>query len=84
MAKRYGSPGEGVLTVDAIDFQVRAGEVFGPRGPNGAGKTTTIHMLTCLMTQPDAGEPRCGGWIWHASRNGTATVAFLALSFDYA
>ena len=25
-----------------VDFELRAGEVFGLHGPNGAGKTTTI------------------------------------------
>ncbi|MDQ6744551.1 MAG: ABC transporter ATP-binding protein [Actinomycetota bacterium] len=28
-----------------VDFQVRAGEVFGLLGPNGAGKTTTVEIL---------------------------------------
>ncbi len=28
-----------------IDFEIRAGEVFGLLGPNGAGKTTTIEIL---------------------------------------
>jgi ABC-2 type transport system ATP-binding protein len=31
--------------VAGIDFEVRAGEVFGFLGPNGAGKTTTIEIL---------------------------------------
>jgi ABC-2 type transport system ATP-binding protein len=28
-----------------IDFEIRAGEVFGLLGPNGAGKTTTVEIL---------------------------------------
>src|SRR3977135_2948639 len=31
-----------------IDFEVRAGEVFGLLGPNGAGKTTTVEILEGL------------------------------------
>jgi ABC-2 type transport system ATP-binding protein len=31
--------------VRGIDFEIRAGEVFGLLGPNGAGKTTTIEIL---------------------------------------
>ena len=34
--------------VDAIDLDIRRGEIFGLLGPNGAGKTTTILMLLGL------------------------------------
>ena len=34
--------------VRGVDFEVRAGEVFGLLGPNGAGKTTTIEILEGL------------------------------------
>ena len=34
--------------VKGIDFEVRAGEVFGLLGPNGAGKTTTVEILEGL------------------------------------
>jgi ABC-2 type transport system ATP-binding protein len=37
--------------VKGIDFEVRAGEVFGLLGPNGAGKTTTIEILEGLRTR---------------------------------
>jgi ABC-2 type transport system ATP-binding protein len=50
----------GVLAVDHIDFQVRAGEIFGLVGPDGAGKTTTLRMLAGLMT-PDEGAATVAG-----------------------
>ena len=41
LVKRFGD----VTAVAGIDFEVRAGEIFGFLGPNGAGKTTTINTL---------------------------------------
>jgi len=35
--------------VDAVDFEVRKGEVFGLLGPNGSGKSTTIKMILGLL-----------------------------------
>ncbi len=42
LTKRYG---QAIAAVDALDLEVRRGEVFGFLGPNGAGKTTTLRML---------------------------------------
>jgi ABC-2 type transport system ATP-binding protein len=41
LRKSYGD----FEAVRGIDFDVRAGEVFGLLGPNGAGKTTTVEIL---------------------------------------
>jgi ABC-2 type transport system ATP-binding protein len=49
------------LAVDAISFEVRAGEVFGFLGANGAGKTTAMRMLTGLLA-PTSGEARVAGF----------------------
>ena len=35
----------GVLAVDDVSFDVRAGSCFGLLGPNGAGKTTTVEIM---------------------------------------
>lgn len=40
--------------VDAVTFDVPAGQIFGLLGPNGAGKTTTIRMLLGLL-RPTSG-----------------------------
>jgi sulfate-transporting ATPase len=36
----------GVVAVDAVDLEVRTGEVMGLIGPNGAGKSTVIDAIT--------------------------------------
>ena len=41
--------------VDALDLDVRAGELYALLGPNGAGKTTTLRMVAGLL-QPDEGD----------------------------
>ena len=43
-----------VTAVNAIDLDVRRGEVFGLLGPNGSGKSTTIKMILGLL-HPTAG-----------------------------
>ncbi len=53
LTKRYGK----ASVVDAINFDIVKGEVFGLLGPNGAGKTTTILMLLGL-TDISAGSVR--------------------------
>src|ERR1051326_5167793 len=57
ITKRFGNK----TVVNAIDLQVRRGEIFGFLGPNGSGKTTFIRMLCGLLT-PDAGRGTCLGF----------------------
>src|SRR5258708_30513696 len=44
LLKLYGAQ----RAVDAIDLDIRRGEIFGLLGPNGAGKTTAILMMLGL------------------------------------
>ncbi|RLA94281.1 MAG: sugar ABC transporter ATP-binding protein, partial [Deltaproteobacteria bacterium] len=45
----------GVLAVDHVDFELRAGEIHGLVGENGAGKSTLVGMLDGSIL-PDEGE----------------------------
>jgi ABC-type branched-subunit amino acid transport system ATPase component len=56
LVKKFGT----VVALDGVDFEVRAGTVFGLLGPNGAGKTTTIKMLITLL-QPSSGTVELDG-----------------------
>jgi beta-exotoxin I transport system ATP-binding protein len=50
LTKHYGS----VRALEALDLEVRAGEIFGFLGPNGAGKSTLIRTLLGFL-HPTAG-----------------------------
>jgi ABC-2 type transport system ATP-binding protein len=57
ITKKFG----GRAVVNAVNLQVRRGEIYGFLGPNGSGKTTFIRMLCGLLT-PDAGTGTCLGY----------------------
>ena len=50
----------GVRALDAVDFDVRPGEVHVLLGENGAGKSTLIKTMAGVH-QPDTGEVRVDG-----------------------
>jgi beta-exotoxin I transport system ATP-binding protein len=51
LTKRYGA----ICALDALDVEVREGEIFGFLGPNGAGKSTAIRLLLGYL-HPTAGR----------------------------
>jgi ABC-2 type transport system ATP-binding protein len=57
VSKTYAS---GQKALDAIDLDIRKGEIFALLGPNGAGKTTLISVI-CGIVTPSAGTITVGG-----------------------
>ncbi len=56
LAKTFFDEARGeVRAVQGIDFECRAGEIFGLLGANGAGKTTTLRMLSTILA-PTSGN----------------------------
>lgn len=45
LTKKFGNR----TAVDALNIEIRQGDIFSLLGTNGAGKTTTIKMLCCLL-----------------------------------
>ncbi|MBU0951438.1 MAG: ABC transporter ATP-binding protein [Elusimicrobia bacterium] len=57
LTKQFGK----FTAVNAINFEIRQGEIFGFLGPNGSGKSTTIRML-CGIIESTSGEGYVGGY----------------------
>ena len=51
LTKRFG----GLLAVNAVSFDVAAGEILAVIGPNGAGKSTLFKLITSFL-RPSAGR----------------------------
>src|SRR2546426_2220628 len=62
--KRQAENGGGeapVTALEAVDLEIREGELFGLLGPNGAGKTTLIKIL-CTLLLPTTGVAKVAGF----------------------
>lgn len=57
LTRRFGD----FVAVNAITFDVQAGEIFGFLGANGAGKTTAMRIL-CGLLAPTSGEATVAGF----------------------
>jgi branched-chain amino acid transport system permease protein len=50
----------GLVAVNAINFEVRAGQIVGLIGPNGAGKSTTFNLITGVLPLSSGQVSFCG------------------------
>ena len=75
VSKRFG----GTQAVDAVSFDVHAGEIVALLGENGAGKSTLIKLLAGIFPI-DSGEMRFDGQpesAWRSSDRARQPVAFI-------
>lgn len=56
LTKRFGTQ----TAVDALSFDIAAGQIVGFLGPNGAGKSTTLKMLTGMLEPSSGTATVCG------------------------
>ncbi|MCX7799971.1 MAG: ABC transporter ATP-binding protein [Fimbriimonadales bacterium] len=63
--------------VDALDLEIRGGEIVGLLGPNGAGKTTALRSIAGIL-KPTAGTVRiCGHDLERDTARAKAALAFV-------
>lgn len=78
LTKKFGN----FTAADHINFDIRAGEIFGLLGPNGAGKSTTFKMM-CGLLKPTSGEASVNGVdLLRAASQARAQIGYMAQKFS--
>lgn len=78
LTKRFGD----FVAADHVNFEVRAGEIYGLLGPNGAGKSTTFRML-CGLLKPTEGDATVAGvHLLRAPSQARARLGYMAQKFS--
>ncbi len=78
LTKTFGA----FTAVDAISFEVAAGEIFGFLGANGAGKTTALKMLTGLL-KPSSGKATVAGFdVWRNPEQVKRRIGYMSQKFS--
>jgi ABC-2 type transport system ATP-binding protein len=63
--------------VNAVDLELKRGEVLGFLGPNGAGKTTTMQMLTGNLAPTEGEVAVCGVDLLDKPTDAKARIGYL-------
>lgn len=78
LTKRFGD----FTAVNAIDLDVRGGEIFGFLGANGAGKTTAMKMFIGL-SRPTSGEAKVAGFdVYTQSEEIKRNIGYMSQRFS--
>ena len=68
--------------VDALDLDVRPGELFGLVGPDGAGKTTTLRLLAGLLSISEGSATVSGLDLKSQSQSIKPLIGYMAQEFS--
>jgi ABC-type sugar transport system ATPase subunit len=71
----------GVRALDAVDFDVHAGEIHALIGENGAGKSTLMHLIAGVFER-DGGEVFLDGAPYAPRDEATAQLAGVAMVYQ--
>ena len=77
LTMRFG----GVVALNALDLEIRRGEVFGLIGPNGAGKTTVFNVVTGVY-RPTSGRVMFDGTRLDGTKRFKVTKRGVARTFQ--
>jgi ABC-2 type transport system ATP-binding protein len=78
LTKRFGD----FTAVDAISFDVSAGEIFGFLGANGAGKTTAMKILCGLLSPTDGVAKVAGFDVYKESEEIKKNIGYMSQKFS--
>lgn len=78
LERRFGD----FIAVDRVNFEVKAGEIFGFLGPNGSGKSTTIRMLTGILAPSSGGGTVAGYDIATEAEKIKAHIGYMSQKFS--
>jgi ABC-2 type transport system ATP-binding protein len=78
LIKRYQGANGSIMALDAVTFDVHAGEIFGLIGADGAGKTTAFQIMAGIM-EPSGGTVRMLG---QRPRDAREQVGYLTQRFS--
>ncbi|HNI43571.1 MAG TPA: ABC transporter ATP-binding protein, partial [Chitinophagales bacterium] len=78
LTRRFGD----FIAVNAISFDVKAGEIFGFLGANGAGKTTAMRIL-CGLLLPSSGKAMVAGYdVYTQSEQIKRQIGYMSQKFS--
>lgn len=78
LTRRFGD----FVAVNAISFEVKAGEIFGFLGANGAGKTTAMRIL-CGLLLPSSGKATVAGYdVYTQSEKIKQQIGYMSQKFS--
>src|SRR5439155_4604631 len=78
LTKKFGD----FVAVNEINFEVKAGEIFGFLGANGAGKTTAMRML-CGLLKPSSGAATVAGFdVYKNPDNIKKNIGYMSQKFS--